>query len=100
MPSDRERHTISAEGLLARILEKALEDAGLSVPEGSGFPLIIRKGINDFGKTVYFYLNYADQEQKVQYGYADGTDLLTGAAVRTGEYFTVPAWDLKMIEVG
>ena len=88
------------EELLARILEKALEDAGLSVPEGSGFPLIIRKGINDFGKTVYFYLNYADQEQKVQYGYADGTDLLTGAAVRTGEYFTVPAWDLKMIEVG
>ena len=46
------------------------------------------------------YLNYSDQEQKVQYGYADGTDLLTGAAVRTGEYFTVTAWDLKIIEVG
>ena len=88
------------EGLLARILEKALADAGLSVPEEGGFPLIIRKGINDFGKTVCFYLNYSDQEQKVQYGYADGMDLLTGAAVRTGEYFTVPAWDLKIIEVG
>ena len=88
------------EGLLARILEKALADAGLSVPEEGGFPLIIRKGINDFGKTVCFYLNYSDQEQKVQYGYADGMDLLTGTVVRTGEYFTVPAWDLKMIEVG
>ncbi len=87
------------EKLLTRILEMALQEAGVPVSEGSGFPVIIRRGTNDLKKTVFFYLNYSSTIQEVQYAYADGTDLLTGENIRSGEQFTIPAWDLKMIEV-
>lgn len=86
------------EQLLTRILGKALADAGVSVPAGEGFPVILRKGVNDLGKTVYFYLNYSGTAQKVRYGYGDGTDLLTGETVKAEERFAIPAWDLRMIE--
>lgn len=86
------------EGLLVRILEKALADAGVVVPEGNGFPLIIRKGINDFGRTVYFYLNYSGTTLEIRHGYEDGTELLTGAPVRKGDGLAVPAWGLKIVE--
>ncbi len=87
------------EKLLTRILEMALQEAGVPVSEGSGFPVIIRRGTNDLKKTVFFYLNYSSTIQEVQYAYADGTDLLTGENIRSGEQFKIPAWDLKMIEV-
>lgn len=86
------------EQLLTRILGKALADAGVSIPAGEGFPVILRKGVNDLGKTVYFYLNYSGTAQEARHGYEDGADLLTGEMVKTGERFAIPAWDLRVIE--
>ncbi len=88
------------EVLLTRIFTKALEDAGIFGGGEGGFPLIVRKGINDFGKNVYFYLNYSHREQEVQYAHKDGTELLTKASVKTGEKVSVPVWGVKIIEEG
>ena len=84
--------------LLERVLIKALVDAGIMDAGKIRFPLIIRKGINDFGKKVWFYLNYSGQEQKLKSGYGDGTDLLTGALVKEGEVIRIPAWGVKIVE--
>lgn len=86
------------EGLLARILGKALEDAGVSAVEEVSFPVIVRAGVNDFGRNVYFYFNYSSQKQEVQFRPADGTELLTGICVKKGEYIKIPAWGIKIIE--
>ena len=43
-----------AEWLLEKILLKALDDAGIDNAERVYFPLIVRKGTNDFGRLSSF----------------------------------------------
>lgn len=85
------------EGLLTKILERALKNAGISVMERHRFPLIIRKGINDFGKSVYFCFNYSGKEQEVWNEYVDGAELLSGKTVKKGDKMRIPAWGVKII---
>lgn len=86
------------EQLLTNILSSALKDADIQYKEGKSFPVILRKGKNDFGKKVWFYLNYSGREQVAVYEYAEGIELLTGKEVKSGEKITLPAWNLKVIE--
>lgn len=84
--------------LLKRILIKALEDAGIKNVVKEEFPVIVRKGINDFGKSVWFYLNYSEKEQMALYEGSDGRDVLTGESVKHQDNLSVPAWGVRMIE--
>lgn len=85
-------------GILKKVFKKALDDAGIADIERESFPVIIRKGTNDFGKTVRFYFNYSGQEQKTAYLHTDGMELLTGAKIKGGEDILLPAWGVKVIE--
>ena len=84
--------------LLKRILIKALEDAGIKNIVKEEFPVIVRKGINDFGKSVWFYLNYSEKEQMALYEGSDGRDVLTGESVKYQDNISIPAWGVRMIE--
>ncbi len=86
------------EQLLRRIFERAMEDAGVQVQTGAEFPIIVRKGINEYGKTVRFIFNYSAEERTVQYDEADGTDLITGEKISRGENMQVGAWDVRIVE--
>lgn len=85
-------------GLLEKILRKALGDAGIEYMEETRFPVIVRKGLNDFGKNVRFYFNYSGREQTAKHRCADGTELFTGAPVKEGEEIRIPAWGVKIVE--
>ncbi|WP_029318951.1 hypothetical protein [Butyrivibrio sp. AE3004] len=61
------------------------------------FPLIIRKGINQSGKELTYYLNFSDEEITAVIKNA-GTELFSNKAVGTGEKIVVPAWNLIIIE--
>lgn len=86
------------EQLLTNILSSALKDANVKYEQGKRFPVILRKGKNDLGRTVWFYLNYSDKEQTTVHEYPDGIELLTGKEVKSGAPITLSAWDLKIIE--
>jgi beta-galactosidase len=83
--------------LLEKILRDVLSQAEVELPE-EHFPVIIRKGTNDFGKTVRFFLNYSDNPQAVKYKYADGIDLLNDNDVNCNDFISVEPWSLKIIE--
>lgn len=83
--------------LLKRILIKALEDAGIKNIVKEEFPVIVRKGINDFGKSVWFYLNYSEKEKMALYEGSDGRDVLTGESVKHQDNISIPAWGVRMI---
>ena len=89
---------MTGEGVLKKVFLRALKDAGIRRGTECEFPLIVRKGVNDLGKTVWFYLNYSGQEQTEIPVCAGGRDLLTGEEKMKGELVTVPAWGLKIIE--
>ena len=82
---------------LTELVKDALAEAGLEM-EGEIAPVIIRKGQNDSGRTVRFYLNYSEQEKTVVYRYKDGVDLLTGETVRNHDSFMISPWNLRIVE--
>ena len=91
---------MTEEGFLKKVFMRALEDAGIRRETECEFPLIVRKGVNDLGKTVRFYLNYSGQEQAEVPVCADGRDLLSGDEIRKEERMTIPAWGLRIVEEG
>lgn len=89
---------MTGEKILKNILCSALKDAGVFYETGNSFPVILRKGKNDFGKTVGFYLNYSAREQSAVYELPDGRELLTGKEVKKGEQISLAPWNLRIIE--
>ena len=82
---------------LKAVMRDVLCNAQVDLP-GYSYPVIVRKGINDFGKQVRYFLNYSAEEQKVPYLYEKGLELLSGKQVESKEILTIPAWDVKIIE--
>lgn len=56
------------------------------------FPVIIKRGINDFGKEVLFYFNYSGKEETVLHTAFDGVNLLTNEKVPAGTTLTLAPW--------
>ena len=69
------------------LLEKVLVHYFASLPETllahpeCHFPLIIREGVNDFGKRVRFYFNYSGEKQTAICKGISGTELLSGRKI-------------------
>lgn len=62
------------------------------------FPLIIKRGINDFGKEVIFYFNYSGKEETVTHPFFDGINLLTNEKVPAGTTLTLAPWGTSILE--
>lgn len=62
------------------------------------FPIIIKKGINDLGKEIVYYLNYSSEEQKVTYSGEDAVELLENIPIQRGQVLTIGPWNLKILE--
>lgn len=87
---------MTSEGVLRNIFKRALADAKVPYPEDISFPVIVRKGINDFGKKICFYLNYSAGEQVVSLS-GTGIDLLTQEKVQGT--MMIPAWGVRVTEM-
>lgn len=85
--------------MLREILSDVLKEAGLWT-EGQEvkFPVIIKKGVNDFEKEVVYYLNYSPEVQSVKYTGNNGTELLTEEKISTGDMLEIEPWNMKIIE--
>ncbi|MDO5338005.1 MAG: beta-galactosidase [Eubacteriales bacterium] len=88
---------MTSEEVLEEVFCNILKEAGLELPEES-FPVIVRKGKNDLGRTVRFYLNYSAQSQTVRYCFSDGVDLLTGREFTSGSSVYIEPWGIRIIE--
>lgn len=89
----------TSDNMLREILTDVLKDAGLwTENQEVEFPVIIKKGVNDFEKEVVYYLNYSPEVQSVKYTGNDGTELLTEEKISTGEMLEIQPWNLKIIE--
>ena len=86
------------ESFLKKVFLRALGDAGITRETECEFPLVVRKSVNNLGKTVRFYLNYSGQEQAEVPVCGGGKDLLSGEQVKADEKITIPAWGLRIVE--
>lgn len=63
------------EETLKSVYKAVLPEAGVEIPEYH-YPIIVRKGLNDLGKTVCYFLNYSGMELEMPYDYKNGIELL------------------------
>jgi len=80
------------------VANKALEIGLLKKGEEITYPIVVKSGTNDTGKTIHFYLNYSGEQQKVIYRFNNGRDIIDNKPVVNGDNFILLPWDLKIVE--
>ena len=98
---------VAGELHIARSSDGALA-GGVTVTDNHGFselikaihdsPVIVKKGINDFGKEIVYYLNYSGKTASFIYEGTAGTDLLTGKEYSDMEKMELKPWNLAIVE--
>jgi beta-galactosidase len=71
----------------------ALTSADQDLPE----TVRVKHPISGDGKPVHFYLNYSGEQQKVEYPYRRGIDLLTDKSVESEADLVLNPWDLAIV---
>lgn len=85
------------EQTLQEVFVDTFREAGVGLP-GYRYPVIVRKGINDLGKQLWYFLNYSAEMQSVSYEGEDGTELLSGEVIHTRDTVELPVWGVRIIE--
>lgn len=85
------------EETLKSVYKAVLPEADVEISEYH-YPIIVRKGLNDLGKTVCYFLNYSGMELEMPYDYKNGIELLENTAVENGTALQMPAWGVKIVE--
>lgn len=90
-----------ADALLETILRAYFSKHGSVLPAQGmpHFPVILKRGRNDYGKELYYYLNYSAQEQTTRHLGSTGVELLSGRVVASDETISLAPWDLAILEV-
>ncbi|MGN1377631.1 MAG: beta-galactosidase [Dorea sp.] len=82
---------------LKSVIKTVFQEAKMELSAYS-FPVIVRKGTNDFGKQVTYFLNYSPEEQDIKYLEETGRKLLSGSQAETGDIWKIPAWGVEIVE--
>jgi beta-galactosidase len=85
--------------VMKQIISKVVERAGIETEEnGLSFPIVVRKGTNEKGKTIRYYFNYSASPVTITYNHQKAKELFSGKSVDKGNSFTLKAWDLAIFE--
>ena len=85
------------EETLKSVYKAVLPEADVEISEYH-YPIIVRKGTNDLGKTVRYFLNYSEVELEMPYNYKNGVELLENIAIENAAALQMPAWGVKIVE--
>ena len=80
------------------IVANKAKEIGLLNDRQVSYPVVIRWGTNDQGKTIRYYLNYSGDEQQVVYQFNGGTELLGNKTIKKGDSLVLKPWDLAIVE--
>jgi beta-galactosidase len=91
--------TIPSKAALSKLLATEVAEAGIrTVDQELAWPLIVKSGVNRYGRAVHYYFNYSDSSRHFVYPYMDATDLLSGKERVKGETVTLEPWGLVVLE--
>ncbi len=91
--------TIPSAALLRKVLAAAVREAGIwTVDQELAFPLIVRSGVNRYGRAVHYYFNYSGEARSFVYPYGQAGELLTERKVEMGETVLLQPWGLVVLE--
>jgi beta-galactosidase len=82
----------------SKIVSKKAKEIGLMNDNQIIYPIVMRYGTNEQGKTIRYYLNYSGKDQSIIYSFDKGTDLLNNKTLKKGDSFSLKPWDLLIVE--
>lgn len=89
--------------LLESVLLSFLHETGFSGGDLSSdaphYPLIIKRGINDSGKELCYYLNYSKDPVSVTHHGKNGVELLSETAIVCGNKIDLGGWGVAVVEM-
>lgn len=89
--------------LLESVLLSFLHETGFSGGDLSSdaphYPLIIKRGINDSGKELCYYLNYSKDPVSVTHHGKNGVELLSETAIVCGDKIDLGGWGVAVVEM-
>ena len=89
--------------LLESVLLSFLHETGFSGGDLSSdaphYPLIVKRGINDSGKELCYYLNYSKDPVSVTHHGKNGVELISEAAIVCGDKIDLGGWGVAMVEM-
>jgi beta-galactosidase len=80
------------------ISDKAMETGLIEKENHLTYPVVMRSGVNDQGKTIRYYLSYSDKEESVVYLSAKGINLFTNSSLKKGDSIVLKPWDVVIVE--
>ena len=90
--------TVLSAALQREVIRDVLKRAGLpAIDQKLPEPVKVRHGRNAQGKLLHYYLNFSGAQQSFPYPHGNGSDLLTGAAVRSAATVALKPWDLAIV---
>ncbi|MCI9316333.1 MAG: beta-galactosidase [Lachnospiraceae bacterium] len=84
-------------GLLKKLLSYAVKDAGLPLP-AEQYPVIIKRGINEYGRGITYFFNYAETPAAITWKGGDARLLLQDQKIKAGDALTLKSWDFLIVE--
>lgn len=82
-----------------KILLEGIDRAAIrTVDQQLHWPIVTKSGINDSGKKVHYYYNYASQASSLKYPHPAGTELVSGKGITTGTTVAIGPWDVLIVE--
>ena len=89
--------------LLESVLLSFLHEAGFSGGDLSSdaphYPLIVKRGINDSGKELCYYLNYSKDPVSVTHHGKNGVELISETAIVCGDKIDLGGWGVAVVEM-
>lgn len=89
--------------LLESVLLSFLHEAGFSggglSSDAPHYPLIVKRGINDSGKELCYYLNYSKDPVSVTHHGKNGVELISETAIVCGDKIDLGGWGVAVVEM-
>jgi beta-galactosidase len=90
---------MTSEGITEKIIRNVLEKANLwGKDQQIIFPVVVKSGVNQDGKTIHYFFNYSSGISKQTYPYKKGTELLNNHSVEQNALLALEPWGIKIIE--
>ena len=83
--------------LLKSLLTYLINKSGITLPMEQ-YPLILKRGINDYNKEITYCFNYSDNPITFTWHGGDAVLLMQDRNVRGGDSITIPGWDFVIAE--
>ena len=81
-----------------KLVTHAARTAGLQEEPKCHFPVVIKSGVNQYGRKVHYYLNYSGTEQTQAYRHNKGKELLSGKAYDSDMIISLQPWQVCIFE--